>query len=47
VLAERWPASVKGHLDVPGCHHLSVAEALAQPGNVLFESVRDFVLRGG
>jgi len=46
-LAERWPASVKGHMDVPGCHHLSVAEALADPGNALFESVRDFVLRGG
>ena len=46
-LAERWPASVKGHMDVPGCHHLSVTEALADPGNALFESVRDFVLRGG
>ena len=46
-LAERWPASVRGHLDVPGCHHLSVAEALADPGNVLFASVRDFVLGGG
>ena len=46
-LAEHWPASVKGHIDVPGCHHLSVAEALADPGNALFQSVRDFVLRGG
>jgi arylformamidase len=44
VLAERWPASVRGHMDVPGCHHLSVAEALADPGNPLFASVRDFVL---
>ena len=46
-LAEHWPASVKGHMDVAGCHHLSVAEALADPGNALFQSVRDFVLHGG
>jgi arylformamidase len=44
VLAQRWPASVRGHIDVPGCHHLSVAEALADPRNMLFASVRDFVL---
>jgi arylformamidase len=44
MLAERWPASVRGHLDVPGCHHLSVAEALADPHGVLFASVCDLVL---
>jgi arylformamidase len=44
LLAERWPMSVKGHLDVPGCHHLSVAEALAEPSGELFRSVRAFVL---
>jgi arylformamidase len=47
VLAERWPASVKGHMDVPGCHHLSVAEALADPQGELFRSVRNFVLGEG
>lgn len=47
VLAEHWPASVKGHMDVAGCHHLSVAEALADPQCDLFRSVRDFVLAGG
>jgi hypothetical protein len=34
-------------MDIPGCHHLSVAEALADPDNPLFASVRDFVLGAG
>lgn len=35
-LAMAWPHCVRGHLDVPGCHHLSVLEALADPPNALF-----------
>ncbi len=44
LLAERWPRSVKGHLEVPGCHYLSVVEALAEPSGERFRSVRAFVL---
>jgi arylformamidase len=44
VLAEHWPHCVRSHMEVPGCHHLSVPEALADTGNALFRSVRDRVL---
>ncbi|MBC7781858.1 MAG: alpha/beta hydrolase [Proteobacteria bacterium] len=45
VLAEHWPNNVRGHLEVPDCHHLSIVEALADPRSLLFRSVRDMVQR--
>jgi arylformamidase len=43
LIAQRWPA-VCGTplLDVPGCNHLTVCDALASPGNPLFETVRSW-----
>jgi arylformamidase len=39
LMAAHWPEAVsRGLLDVPGCDHFSVCDALATPGNVLFEA---------
>jgi arylformamidase len=44
VIAEAWPHCFARHLEVPGCHHLSVLEALGQPGSALCEAALDMVL---
>jgi arylformamidase len=45
LVAERWPAICgRPLIDVPGCNHLSVCDALALPGNILFETVCATVL---
>lgn len=44
LIAAHWPsACVTGLIDVPGCHHLSVCDALATPGSVLFERTREAI----
>ena len=41
IIAAHWPSAAKSSLmDVPGCNHLSVCDAMAAPGNVLFEILR-------
>jgi arylformamidase len=41
LLAAHWPQiAAEDLMDVPGCNHLSVCDALAAPGNVLFEAWR-------
>jgi arylformamidase len=48
LLGERWPAACQRPLiDVPGCNHLSVCDALAMPGNILFETICTTVLGPG
>lgn len=37
LIGETWPECRGQYLEVPGTHHLSVVEALAEPGNPLFE----------
>jgi arylformamidase len=38
LIAAHWPsACTTALIDVPDCHHLSVCDALATPGSVLFE----------
>ena len=42
LMSGHWPGIVAaGILDVPDCNHLSVCDALAEPGNVLFEAWRE------
>jgi arylformamidase len=41
IIAAHWPgAATTSLMDIPGCNHLSVCDAMAIPGNVLFESLR-------
>jgi arylformamidase len=41
MIADHWPSIASaGLMDVPGCNHLSVCDALATPGSVLFDAVR-------
>ena len=41
LLTAHWPQiAAADPMDVPGCNHLSVCDALAAPGNVLFEAWR-------
>ena len=41
LIAAHWPSAAKTELlDVPGCNHFSVCDAMATPGNVLFETLR-------
>jgi arylformamidase len=41
LIAAHWPQIASTDLlDVPGCNHLSVCDALGTPGNVLFEACR-------
>ena len=47
LMAAHWPqAAAADLLDVPGCNHLSVCDALATPGHVLFEAWREAMLNG-
>lgn len=40
LIAERWPQVCGSNLiDVPGCNHLSVCDALAAPDNLLFQTL--------
>jgi arylformamidase len=42
MIAEHWPAAIDGALlDVPDRNHFSVCDALATPGNILFETWRE------
>jgi arylformamidase len=44
IIADHWPGACTGALiDVPGCNHLSVCDALAEPGTVLFDAARDAI----
>lgn len=46
LIADHWPsACVDALIDVPDCNHLSVCEAFAIPGNVLFEAARNAIQR--
>ena len=38
LLGARWRANLRADVPMPGCHHLSVIEGLATPGNPLFEA---------
>jgi arylformamidase len=41
LIAKHWPdACARDLIDVPDCNHLSVCDAFATAGNVLFEAVR-------
>ncbi len=42
-IAQAWPHCFIGHVEVPGCHHLSILEALADPNSALFAAVHDMV----
>jgi arylformamidase len=45
LIAAHWPQIASADLlDVPGCNHLSVCDALATPGNPLFEAWRAAML---
>jgi arylformamidase len=45
LIAERWPVVCKSPLiDVLGCHHLSICDALAARGDVLFETMCAMIL---
>jgi arylformamidase len=44
MIAAHWPSTARSALmDVPGCNHLSVCDAMATPGNVLFETLRQAI----
>lgn len=46
LIADHWPsACTDGLIDVPGCNHLSVCDAFATTGNVLFDATRDAIRR--
>ncbi len=48
MMAAHWPGVVKSDLlDVPGCNHLSVCDAMAIPGNMLFDTLRSAVENPG
>ena len=38
LIGERWKANLRVDVPMPGRHHLSVIEGLAEPGNALFEA---------
>jgi arylformamidase len=41
LIAERWPQACERELiAVPGCNHLSVCDAFADPGSALFQATR-------
>lgn len=42
-LRDAWPGCHAGHIEVPGCHHLSVLEALADSHSLLFQRVLGMV----
>ena len=37
LIGETWPHCRGDYMEVPGCHHLSVVEALADPGSALHQ----------
>jgi arylformamidase len=44
MIGAHWPsACTTGLIDVPGCDHFSVCDALATPGSVLFERTREAI----
>jgi arylformamidase len=44
LIAAHWPgACMTDLIDVPGCNHFSVCDALATPGSVLFERTREAI----
>jgi len=46
LIAAAWPQACQQELiDVPGCNHLSVCDALAERGSVLFRAVTALLLR--
>ncbi len=48
LIAAHWPSAANsGLMDVPGCNHLSVCDAMAMPGNVLFETLRAAMISPG
>jgi arylformamidase len=48
LIAAHWPSAAIGTLmDVAGCNHLSVCDAMAMPGNVLFETLRAAMMSPG
>jgi hypothetical protein len=43
-MERHWPRACERELiDVPDCDHMSVCEAFAAPGSVLFEATRALV----
>lgn len=47
LIAQHWPSVCPTALiDVPDCNHLTVCEAFATPGNMLFEAMRDAITGG-
>ena len=40
LLGSRWRKAVAGHIPMPGKHHFSVIDALAEPGSALFDGAR-------
>lgn len=42
-LCNAWPGCHAGHIEVPGCHHLSILEALADSRSLLFQKVLNMV----
>jgi arylformamidase len=48
LIAAHWPSVMAADLlDVPGCDHLSVCDALATPGNLLFDALRAMMMSPG
>jgi arylformamidase len=46
LISDHWPNIASGGLmDVPGCDHFSVCDALATPGTVLFDALRAAIER--
>ena len=47
LIGAHWSGATSTELmDVPGCNHFSVCDALAAPGNMLFERWREAILQG-
>jgi arylformamidase len=40
MLGERWRAAFAGDIPMPGRHHFSVMDGLAEPGSALFAGAR-------
>lgn len=47
LIAEYWPQACRtAVMELPGCNHFTVCEALAAPGTLLFSAVRELANRG-
>jgi len=45
MMKQHWPRACERELlEVPGCNHLSVCDALGMPGTILFEAIRAMVV---